>query len=97
MDNKPLRVDSSLFPNSASLLEAGGDLPSPNFEILPAYRLKKSQIGAYMSATTTPFQAPLPFMSLTAPSMNPPLTQYYPVPVQPRPVYIPDALRPVWM
>ena len=33
---KPPRVDSSLFPASASLLEAGGDLPSPNLEILPA-------------------------------------------------------------
>ena len=32
---KPPRVDSSLFPASASLLEAG-DLPSPNLEILPA-------------------------------------------------------------
>ena len=36
MDIKPPRVDSSLFSNSASLLEAGADLPSPNFEILPA-------------------------------------------------------------
>ena len=36
MDMKPPRVDSSLFSSSASLLEAGADLPSPNFEILPA-------------------------------------------------------------
>ena len=36
MEMKPPRVDSSLFSSSASLLEAGADLPSPNFEILPA-------------------------------------------------------------
>ena len=33
---KPTRVDASLFPPSSSLLEGGGDLPSPNLQILPA-------------------------------------------------------------
>lgn len=37
-------------------------MPSVNPEDNP-YRLKKSQIGAYKTTNTTPFQAPLPYTS----------------------------------